>query len=122
MAENGITQAELDTAVTYLTGAYPLRFDGNAPIAGILVGMQMTGLTPDYIKTRNDKIRAIQLSHLAGPQRRIGHCPTRPLESDRCAHPPSVVSSLSPSPTKDAPVSTVDARKTPNSTAKCVRQ
>ena len=61
MADNGITQDELENAVTYLTGAYPLRFDGNAPIAGILVGMQMTGLTPDYIGTRNDKIRAVAL-------------------------------------------------------------
>ncbi len=61
LAENGVTQEELDQAITFLTGAYPLRFDGNARIAGILVGMQMTGLTPDYIVTRNDKIRAVTL-------------------------------------------------------------
>jgi len=32
-AAEGITQEELDAAKTYITGAYPLRFDGNTPIA-----------------------------------------------------------------------------------------
>jgi zinc protease len=57
----GVTQEELDNAKTYLTGAYPLRFDGNSRIAGILVGMQMTGLPIDYIATRNDKVNAVTL-------------------------------------------------------------
>lgn len=61
MATEGATPAELDRAKTYLTGAYALRFDGNAPIARILVGMQMDGLTPDYITTRNAKIEAVTL-------------------------------------------------------------
>jgi len=59
--ENGVTQEELDKAKTYLTGAYPLRFDGNGTIARIMVGMQMDGLTPDYVATRNDKINAVTL-------------------------------------------------------------
>ncbi|MEL6450445.1 MAG: pitrilysin family protein [Pseudomonadota bacterium] len=58
----GITQAELDAAKTYVTGAYPLRFDGNAPIARIMVGMQMLGLPIDYIATRNDKVEAVTLA------------------------------------------------------------
>ncbi|SMX38351.1 M16 family metallopeptidase [Maliponia aquimaris] len=61
MATEGATPQELDRAKTYLTGAYPLRFDGNGPIAQILVGMQMDGLTPDYIKTRNAQIEAVTL-------------------------------------------------------------
>ncbi|WP_414898799.1 M16 family metallopeptidase [Rhodovulum sp. YEN HP10] len=61
MAEAGATEEELEKVKTYLTGAYPLRFDGNAPIARILVGMQMEGLTPDYVRTRNDRIRAVTL-------------------------------------------------------------
>ena len=36
------------TTKTYLTGSYPLRFDGNGPIASILVGMQMDGV-PDRL-------------------------------------------------------------------------
>ncbi|WP_299921202.1 pitrilysin family protein [uncultured Pelagimonas sp.] len=61
MAANGVTEEELARAKTYLTGSYPLRFDGNGPIARILVGMQMEGLTPDYITTRNDQIEAVTL-------------------------------------------------------------
>lgn len=61
IADQGITAEELDKAKTYLTGAYPLRFDGNAPIARILVGMQMDGYAPDYIATRNDRIEAVTL-------------------------------------------------------------
>jgi len=59
VAEAGITEAELDPIKTYLTGAYPLRFDGNRPIARIMVGMQMQGLPIDYINTRNDRIEAV---------------------------------------------------------------
>ena len=61
MATEGPTRAELDQAKTYLIGAYPLRFDGNDAIARIMVGMQLDGLTPDYIKTRNDKVEAVTI-------------------------------------------------------------
>jgi zinc protease len=64
MAENGVTEEELATARTYLTGAYPLRFDGNGPIANILVGMQMDDLPVDYVNTRNDKINEITLEDI----------------------------------------------------------
>ncbi len=63
-ASEGVTQKELDDAKTYLTGAYPLRFDGNGRIAGIMVGMQMQGLPIDYIATRNDKVNAVTLDEI----------------------------------------------------------
>ncbi|NVK60128.1 MAG: insulinase family protein, partial [Rhodobacteraceae bacterium] len=55
----GVTEQELEQTKTYLTGAYPLRFDGNGTIARILVGMQMDGLPADYIASRNDRIEAV---------------------------------------------------------------
>jgi len=61
-ARDGITQDEMDAAKTYLTGAYPLRFDGNARIAGILVSMQMQDLPIDYIATRNERVEAVTLA------------------------------------------------------------
>ncbi|NRB21011.1 MAG: insulinase family protein [Rhodobacteraceae bacterium] len=61
MATKGVTEQELQDAKTYLTGAYPLRFDGNGPIASIMVGMQVQGLPIDYIATRNDKVNAVTL-------------------------------------------------------------
>ena len=64
MAEEGVTAQELQDAKTYLTGAYPLRFDGNGQIASILAGMQMQGLPIDYIATRNDKVNAVTLEEV----------------------------------------------------------
>ena len=59
MAAEGPTEAEVEAAKTYLIGGYPLRFDSNAAIANIMVGMQLDGLTPAYITTRNDKVAAV---------------------------------------------------------------
>lgn len=61
MAGQGVTEQELDDAKTYITGSYPLRFDGNQTIASILVGMQMLDLPIDYIPTRNEKVEAVTL-------------------------------------------------------------
>jgi zinc protease len=71
IAAEGVTQKELDAAKTYLTGAYPLRFDGNGTIARILVGMQMDGLPVDYIETRNDKVNAVTLADIQRVVKRI---------------------------------------------------
>lgn len=71
IAENGLTEQELEDAKTYLTGAYALRFDGNAPIAKIMVGMQMVGLGPDYISTRNDLVNAVTLADIKRVAKRI---------------------------------------------------
>jgi len=65
MAEEGVTAEELNAAKTYLTGAYPLRFDGHGRIASIMTGMQMQGLGVDYIDTRNDKVNAVTLDDIA---------------------------------------------------------
>ena len=62
LASEGVTEDELDRAKTYLTGEYPLRFDGNGRIAGILVGMQTSDMPIDYARTRNDRIRAVTLA------------------------------------------------------------
>ena len=58
-ATEGVTEKEVEDAKTYLTGAYPLRFDGNGPIARILTGMQMEDLPTDYIANRNEQVNAV---------------------------------------------------------------
>ncbi|WP_212523034.1 pitrilysin family protein [Actibacterium sp. MT2.3-13A] len=63
-ATEGLTEEELAAVKTYLTGAYPLRFDGNGPIARILTGMQLDGLSPDYVRTRNAMIEAVTLEDI----------------------------------------------------------
>ena len=62
---------ELEATKTYLTGSYPLRFDGNGPIASILVGMQMLGLSADYPKTRNDKVNAVTMEDISRVAKRL---------------------------------------------------
>ena len=71
IARDGVTADELNAAKTYLTGAYPLRFDGNGPIARILVGMQTTGLTPDYITSRNARVEAVTLEDVRRVAQRL---------------------------------------------------
>jgi zinc protease len=69
--DNGVTAEELAKTKTYLTGSYPLRFDGNARIARILVGMQADGLPIDYAQTRNAKIEAVTLEGIAKIAKRL---------------------------------------------------
>lgn len=64
MATEGVTAEELASAKTFLTGEYPLRFDGNGEIADIMVGMQMIDLSPDYVINRNDYIEAVTLEDI----------------------------------------------------------
>ncbi len=64
MRDEGVSQEDLDNAKTYLTGAYPLRFDGNGTIANIIVGMQIRGLSIDYAATRNDRVNAVTLEDI----------------------------------------------------------
>jgi zinc protease len=61
VAANGVTEEELTLAKTYMTGSYPLRFDGNGRIAGILAGMQADDFPIDYAATRNDRVNAVTL-------------------------------------------------------------
>jgi zinc protease len=64
IARGGVTQQELDDAKTYLTGAYALRFDGNATIARIMVGMQMSDQGVGYLRERNDLVNALTLEEV----------------------------------------------------------
>ncbi len=65
MAAEGPTDEEVEKAKALLTGAYPLRFDGNGAIATIMVGMQIDGMPIDYIVTRNDKVNAVTTEDVA---------------------------------------------------------
>jgi len=64
LVTEGVTPEELEATKTYLTGSYPLRFDGNGPIASILVGMQMDGMPIDYVTTRNARIEAVTMEDI----------------------------------------------------------
>ncbi len=71
LSEDGITAEELDRIKTYLTGAYPLRFDGNTAIAGIMASMQYQDFGIDYVNTRNAQVRAVTLDQANALARRL---------------------------------------------------
>jgi zinc protease len=71
IAAEGLSEQELADTKTYLTGSYPLRFDGNGPIASILVGMQMEGLPIDYAVTRNARIEAVTMDDIRRVAQRL---------------------------------------------------
>ena len=64
LRDEGVTEQELNDTKTFLTGSYPLRFDGNGPIANIAVNMQYDAMPIDYIATRNDQINAVTLDQI----------------------------------------------------------
>ncbi|OWU86273.1 zinc protease [Oceanicola sp. 22II-s10i] len=64
IAAEGVTEEQLEDAKKFLTGSYPLRFDGNGPIANIIVGMQIQGMPIDYAATRNDRVNAVTLEQV----------------------------------------------------------
>lgn len=71
LASDGVTAEELDRIKTYLTGAYPLRFDGNGAIAGIMASMQFQEFGIDYVNTRNGLIDAVTLDQANAVAKRL---------------------------------------------------
>jgi len=73
IANEGITQEELDTIKMYLKGSYHLRFKTNEDIAGILAGMQLDNIPASYVKHRNDMIEAIKLDDINRVAKNLFH-------------------------------------------------
>ena len=68
---DGATQAEVNDAITYLTGSFALDLDSNVKIAGVVHGYQAAGRDIDYINRRNDLIRAVTLEDVNRVIRRL---------------------------------------------------
>ncbi len=58
---SGPTEAELDEAVSYLTGVFPVRLETNAGIAAQILGAELYGLGLDYIARYPSIIRGVTL-------------------------------------------------------------
>jgi zinc protease len=72
MAADGPTQAELDFAKKYVTGAYAINnLDTSAAIAVTLVQLQMDELGIDYISRRADLIAAVTLDEVKAAAKRL---------------------------------------------------
>jgi len=70
-AADGPTQAEVDTAILYLTGSFPLSLDSNSGIASVLSGYQTAGRGADYVNQRNALIGAVTRDDVARAARRF---------------------------------------------------
>ncbi len=64
MATDGPSAADLESAKSYLTGSYALRFDTNSKIASQLLAIQRDKLGIDYVNKRNDMIKAVTLDDI----------------------------------------------------------
>jgi len=62
LGRDGPTQAELNDAMAYVTGAFPLAFDSNASIARNHLGFQQDNLAADYVHQRNAYFEAVTLA------------------------------------------------------------
>ena len=54
-----MTQREVDEAVAYLTGRFPLRLETNGGVAEILRGMEFYNLGADYMDRTAGYYRAV---------------------------------------------------------------
>lgn len=64
MAEQGATQDEFESAISYITGSFPLNMDRSESIANYLILMQLYDLGMDYLAKRNDYFRAVTLDQV----------------------------------------------------------
>jgi zinc protease len=68
---DGATQAEVNDAITYLTGSFALDLDSNSKISSAVHAYQASGRDIDYINRRNDLIRAVTLEDVNRVIRRL---------------------------------------------------
>jgi zinc protease len=69
--DEGATQAEVNDAITYLTGSFALDLDSNVKIASVVHGYQTAGRDIGYLNRRNDLIRAVTLADVNRVIRRL---------------------------------------------------
>jgi len=71
LAEQGPTAEELESAKSYLTGAYAVRFESSSSIANQLLWIQIEDLGIDYVNHRNELIEAVSLEDIKRVAKRL---------------------------------------------------
>ncbi len=71
LSEQGPSQEELDSAKSYLTGAYALRFESSTSIASQLLWIQIEDLGIDYITKRNALVEAVTMDDIKRVAKRL---------------------------------------------------
>ena len=71
MAAEGPTQAELEEAVSYLTGSLPLQFTDSRRTASILMGQRRNGRPADWLAKRPERLAAMTRDGVARVAARV---------------------------------------------------
>jgi zinc protease len=71
IAQEGVSDKELEAAKDYLIGSFALRFDTSAKIADQLLAIQLEDLGIDYIDKRNAEIAAVTTDDIKRVARRL---------------------------------------------------
>jgi len=64
MAREGVSEAELKNAKSFINGSFPLRFSSSDRIAGLLVTLQYYRLGTDYLNSRRQLMEAVSASQI----------------------------------------------------------
>lgn len=93
LAEEGPSAEDLENALSYLTGAYALRFESSSSIANQLLWIQIEDLGLDYVEKRNTLIEVVTLDDITRVAKRllladrlITTIVGRPVEPDATPH------------------------------------
>jgi zinc protease len=62
MGKDGPSADELEGAKDFLTGSYPLQFDGSSRIARLMVGARLDGRGRDWFEERQRRVREVTLA------------------------------------------------------------
>jgi zinc protease len=62
--DQGFTKAEVDKAISYITGTYAVTLSTNSAVAGQLLVGEVYGLGPDYIQKRNSYYQAVTVDQV----------------------------------------------------------
>lgn len=71
MATEGLDAQELQAAKEFMTGSFPLLFNGNQTIAQLLAQMQFFGMPVDYPSTYTARVNAVTLEDIKRVSARV---------------------------------------------------
>lgn len=71
--QGGATQTEVDNAVAYLTGSFPLTLETNSGLASVILAEQDYGLGLDYVNRRASLYRSVTVAQVDALAKRLLH-------------------------------------------------
>ncbi|MHB1000674.1 MAG: M16 family metallopeptidase [Armatimonadota bacterium] len=73
MRDKGATKTEMQEAVNYIAGSFPVRLEKNSSIAGILQAAEFYGMGMDYIRNYQSIYRSVTLEQVNAAAKKFLH-------------------------------------------------